>query len=168
MKRAKLVIIAGINGAGKTTFYQQNHQRFDQFTYISADEFLRKMHDNWRKSDDQIKALLQTDATVRKMIAQQVNIVYEVNLGGNARSLVKMMDLAHSMHYFVTVIEIRIQDAALAVERILQRFKAGGFGADPALITKRFTNLKSDFAELERAADHVVKLDNTQTFIKLN
>ena len=124
MKRAELVIIAGINGAGKTTFYQQNHQRFDQFTYISADEFLRKMHGNWRKSDNQIKALLQTDATVRKMIAQQVNIVYEVNLGGNARSLVKMMDLAHSMHYSVTVIEIRIWDAALAIERILQRFKA--------------------------------------------
>ena len=168
MKRAELVIIAGINGAGKTTFYQQNHQRFDQFTYISADEFLRKMHGNWRKSDDQIKALLQTDVAVRKMIAQQVNIVYEVNLGGNARSLVKMMDLAHSMQYSVTVIEIRIRDAALAVERILQRFKAGGFGADPALITKRFMNLESDFAELEHAADHIVKLDNTQALIKLN
>ena len=64
MKRAELVIIAGINGAGKTTFYRQNHQRFDQFTYISADEFLQKMHGNWRKSDDQIKALLQTDAAI--------------------------------------------------------------------------------------------------------
>ena len=156
MKRAELVIIAGINGAGKTTFYQQNHQRFDQFTYISADEILRKMHGNWRKSDDQIKALLQMDATVRKLINQHVNIVYEVNLGGNARSVVKIMDLAHSMHYSVTVIEIRIRDAALAVERILQRFKAGGFGADPALITKRFTKLESDFAELEQDRKSVV------------
>lgn len=166
MKRAELVIIAGINGAGKTTFYQQNHQRFDQFTYISADEILRKMHGNWRKSDDQIKALLQMDATVRKLINQHVNIVYEVNLGGNARSVVKIMDLAHSMHYSVTVIEIRIRDAALAVERILQRFKAGGFGADPALITKRFTKLESDFAELEQTADQVIKFDNTQSFIR--
>ena len=168
MKRAELVIIAGINGAGKTTFYQQNQQRFNRFTYVSADEFLRKMHGNWRKSDDQIKALLQTDAAIRKLINQQINIVYEVNLGGNARSLVKIMDLAHSMQYSVTVIEIRIRDAALAVERILHRFKAGGFGADPALITKRFTKLESDFAELEQAANHVVKFDNTQTFIKLN
>ena len=166
MKRAELVIIAGINGAGKTTFYQQNHQRFDQFTYISADEILRKMHGNWRKSDDQIKALLQMDATVRKLINQHVNIVYEVNLGGNARSVVKIMDLAHSMHYSVTVIEIRIRDAALAVERILQRFKAGGFGADPALIIKRFTKLESDFAELEQTADQVIKFDNTQSFIR--
>lgn len=166
MKRAELVIIAGINGAGKTTFYQQNHQRFDQFTYISADEILRKMHGNWRKSDDQIKALLQMDATVRKLINQHVNIVYEVNLGGNARSVVKIMDLAHSMHYSVTVIEIRIRDAALAVERILQRFKAGGFGADPALITKRFTKLESDFAELEQTADQVIKFGNTQSFIR--
>lgn len=166
MKQAELVIIAGINGAGKTTFYQQNHQRFDQFTYISADEILRKMHGNWRKSDDQIKALLQMDATVRKLINQHVNIVYEVNLGGNARSVVKIMDLAHSMHYSVTVIEIRIRDAALAVERILQRFKAGGFGADPALITKRFTKLESDFAELEQTADQVIKFGNTQSFIR--
>ena len=166
MKRAELVIIAGINGAGKTTFYQQNHQRFDQFTYISADEILRKMHGNWRKSDDQIKALLQMDATVRKLINQHVNIVYEVNLGGNARSVVKIMDLAHSMHYSVTVIEIRIRDAALAVERILQRFKAGGFGADPALIIKRFTKLESDFAELEQMVDQVIKFDNTQSFIR--
>lgn len=166
MKRAELVIIAGINGAGKTTFYQQNHQRFDQFTYISADEILRKMHGNWRKSDDQIKALLQMDATVRKLINQHVNIVYEVNLGGNARSVVKIMDLAHSMHYSVTVIEIRIRDAALAVERILQRFKAGGFGADPVLIIKRFTKLESDFAELEQTADQVIKFDNTQSFIR--
>ena len=166
MKRAELVIIAGINGAGKTTFYQQNHQRFDQFTYISADEFLRKMHGNWRKSDDQIKALLQTDATVRKMITQQVNVVYEVNLGGNARSLTKIMDLAHSSQYSVMVIEIKIRDAALAVERILQRFKAGGFGADPALITKRFTKLESNFAELEQTADQVIKFDNTQSFIR--
>ena len=168
MKRAELIIIAGINGAGKTTFYQQNHQQFNQFTYISADEILRKMHGNWRKSDDQIKALLQMDATVRKLINQHVNIVYEVNLGGNARSLIKIMDLAHSMQYSVMVVEIRIRDAALAVKRILHRFKAGGFGADPALITKRFTNLESDFAELERTADHVVKFDNTQAFIKLN
>ena len=166
MKRAELIIIAGINGAGKTTFYQQNHQQFNQFTYISADEILRKMHGNWRKSDDQIKALLQMDATVRKLINQHVNIVYEVNLGGNARSVVKIMDLAHSMHYSVTVIEIRIRDAALAVERILQRFKAGGFGADPALITKRFTKLESDFAELEQTADQVIKFDNTQSFIR--
>lgn len=168
MKRAELVIIAGINGAGKTTFYQQNHQRLDQFTYISEDEFLQKMHGNWRKSDDQIKALLQTDAAIRELINRHANIVYEVSLGGNVRSVVKLMDLAHSMHYSVTVIEIRIRDAALAVERILQRFKAGGFGADPALITKRFTNLESDFAELERAANHVVKFDNTQALIKLN
>ena len=166
MKRAELVIIVGINGAGKTTFYQQNHQRFDQFTYISADEILRKMHGNWRKSDDQIKALLQMDATVRKLINQHVNIVYEVNLGGNARSVVKIMDLAHSMHYSVTVIEIRIRDAALAVERILHRFKAGGFGADPALIIKRFTKLESDFAELEQMVDQVIKFDNTQSFIR--
>ena len=166
MKRAELVIIVGINGAGKTTFYQQNHQRFDQFTYISADEILRKMHGNWRKSDDQIKALLQMDATVRKLINQHVNIVYEVNLGGNARSVVKIMDLAHSMHYSVTVIEIRIRDAALAVERILHRFKAGGFGADPALIIKRFTKLESDFAELEQTVDQVIKFDNTQSFIR--
>ena len=166
MKRAELIIIAGINGAGKTTFYQQNHQQFNQFTYISADEILRKMHGNWRKSDDQIKALLQMDATVRKLINQHVNIVYEVNLGGNARSVVKIMDLAHSMHYSVTVIEIRIRDAALAVERILQRFKAGGFGADSALITKRFTELESDFAELEQTADQVIKFDNTQSFIR--
>ena len=165
MKRAELVIIAGINGVGKTTFYQQNHQRFNQFTYISADEFLRKIHGNWRKSDDQIKALLQADAAIRKLINRHANIVYEVSLG---RSVVKIMDLAHSMHYSVTVIEIRIRDAALAVERILQRFKAGGFGADPALITKRFTNLESDFTELECATEHVVKLDNTQAFIKLN
>ena len=166
MKQAKLVIIAGINGAGKTTFYQRNQQRFERFTYISADRFLRKMHGNWRKSGDQIKALLQTDATVRKMITQQVNVVYEVNLGGNARSLVKIMDLAHSKQYSVTAIEIKIRDAALAVERILQRFKAGGFGADPALITKRFTKLESDFAELEQTADQVIKFDNTQSFIR--
>ena len=166
MKQAELVIIAGINGAGKTTFYQQNQKKFEQFAYISADEFLRKMHGNWRKSDDQIKAMLQADAAIRKLIDQHINTVYEVNLGGNARSLVKIMDLAHSSQYSVTVIEIKIRDAALAVERILQRFKAGGFGADPALITKRFTNLESDFAELERAADQVIKDDNTQSFIR--
>ena len=166
MKRAELVIIAGINGAGKTTFYQQNHQWFDQFTYISADEFLQKMHGNWRKSDDQIKALLQTDAAIRELINRHANIIYEVSLGGNVRSVVKIMDLAHSMHYSVTVIEIQIRDAALAVERILKRFKAGGFGADPALITKRFTKLESDFAELEQMVDQVIKFDNTQSFIR--
>ena len=166
MKQAELVIIAGVNGAGKTTFYQQNQQRFEQFTYISADEFLRKMHGNWRKGDDQIKAMLQADAAVRKAIAQQVNIAYEVNLGGNARSLTKIIDLAHSSQYSVTVIEIKIRDAALAVERILQRFKAGGFGTDPALITKRFTKLESDFAELEQMVDQVIKFDNTQSFIR--
>ena len=166
MKQAELVIIAGVSGAGKTTFYQQNQQRFEQFTYISADEIWRKMHGNWRKSDDQIKAMLQADAAIRKLIDQHINIVYEVNLGGNARSLVKIMDLAHSMQYSVTVIEIKIRDAALAVERILQRFKAGVFGADPALITKQFTNLESDFAELEQAADQVIKFDNTQSFVR--
>ena len=166
MKQAKLVIITGINGAGKTTFYQRNQQRFERFTYISADRFLRKMHGNWRKSGDQIKALLQADAAVRKAIAQQVNIVYEVNLGGNARNLTKIMDLAHSSQYSVTVIEIKIRDAALAVKRILHRFKAGGFGADPALIIKRFTKLESDFAELEQMVDQVIKFDNTQSFIR--
>lgn len=86
--------------------------------------------------------------------------------GGNARSLVKIMDLAHSMQYSVTVIEIKIRDAALAVERILQRFEAGGFGADPALITKRFINLELDFVELEQATDQVIKFDNTQSFVR--
>ena len=59
------------------------------------------------------------------------------------------------------MIEIKIRDASLAVERILQRFKVGGFGADPTLITKRFTNLESDFTKLERTADQVIKYDNT-------
>ena len=76
------------------------------------------------------------------------------------------MDLAYSSQYSVTVIEIKTRDAVLAVERILQRFKAGGFGADPALITKRFTELESDFAELEQTADQVIKFDNTQSFIR--
>ena len=58
------------------------------------------------------------------------------------------------------------RDAALAVKRILHRFKAGGFGADPALIIKRFTKLESDFAELEQMVDQVIKFDNTQSFIR--
>lgn len=168
MKKPKLVILAGSNGAGKTTLYRRFINDFQGFEYLSSDVMLQNFNGNWRKSDDQIKAMLQVNARLRELIESTKSIVYEVNLGGNQKSLMKLVDSAHASNYEVILIEVKIRDAELAVERILQRFKQGGYGASPELIKKRFPDIKHNFEMLELSADKVIKFNNTSLLERCN
>lgn len=161
MEKPKFVILAGSDGAGKTTLYRKFIGNFQKFEYLSSDVMLQNFNGNWRKSNDQIKAMLQVNDRSRELIQKNQNIVYEVNFGGTQKNLVKLVDLAHTLNYEVILIEVEIRDAELAVERILQRFKQGGYGASPELIKRRFQDVKRNFNTFKSLVDRVIKFNNT-------
>lgn len=71
-KQSQYIIVAGVNGSGKSTFYQSVPDFFINTKRINADEILRQKGWNWQKMSDNMKAM--------RIVIQQMNDAIENNI----------------------------------------------------------------------------------------
>lgn len=163
----KLYIIAGCNGAGKTTAsYTVLPEMLECREFVNADEIAKGLSPfNPEKVSFQAgKLMLQR---MRELLDEGADFAFETTL--STRSYAEFVQQAQQRGYFVSLLFFWLPTPEQAISRVAMRVKAGGHDIPQDVIRRRYArglhNLTSIFMPLcdfwaiydNGSADYIVK-----------
>ena len=163
--RPKYIIVAGVNGSGKSTFYDTYPELFIDTKRINADEILKSNGGDWKKMSDNMKAMREVIQLMNQAIENHISFHQETTLSGQGQK--KWIEKAKQNGYEVTLLYVGIKDVDLAVERVKQRVAKGGHGIPEETIRKRFQQSLKNLEIIAPLCDRVELYDNTDSFISV-
>lgn len=172
MNEKVYILIAGVNGAGKSTFYHSSHtignffdfcdaEVFQNLNRINADEILREFGD-WRNSDDAMKAGRIAIKKIRDYFKEGLSFCQETTLCG--KSILKNIETAKNLGYKIGIIFVGVDSVELAQKRVQERVKHGGHGISAEDIERRYYESFKNLNMILKKCDGVLFYDNTSHF----
>ncbi len=141
MADKQLIIIAGANGSGKTTFALPYVEELG-FDFLNADEIAKELEIQGKKNV-LIKAGRIFFSRLNQNIMEGVSFVIETTLSGTYINKVAVK--AKESGFNVKIIYIFLDDAELCVERVKSRVIKGGHDVPRIDIIRRFYRSKENF-----------------------
>lgn len=134
---ANLYVIAGCNGAGKTTAsYSVLPDLLNCKEFVNADEIAKGISP-FQPDKVAIDAGRIMLGRIKDMIKNNVDFAFETTLA--TKSYVQFIKESQSKGYFVTLIYFWLNSPELAVERVKARVNAGGHDIPQAVIYRRYS-----------------------------
>lgn len=133
----RLYILAGCNGAGKTTAsYTFLPEILDCREFVNSDEFAKSLS----PFDPSIASVAASRYMIRR-------IQYLLDLGADfsiettlaTRSLVSTIKEARSRGYTITLIYLWVQNPELAIQRVRDRVASGGHNIQEDVLRRRYS-----------------------------
>ena len=137
----QLIIIAGANGSGKTTFAIP-YVRELGYDFLNADEIAKALELQGNKNA-LIKAGRIFFSRLNNNIEQGVNFVVETTLSGTYINKVAIR--AKKAGFKIRIIYIFLDDTELCIERVKTRVIKGGHNVPTEDIIRRFYRSKENF-----------------------
>ncbi len=132
----KLYIIAGCNGAGKTTAsFTILPQMLGCVEFVNADEIARGLSP-FNPYSVSIAAGRLMVTRISELIDSGVDFAIETTL--STRSYVKLIEKAHEKGYFVTLLYFWLPSPEQAIERVAMRVQNGGHHIPPEIVRRRY------------------------------
>ena len=133
-----LIIIAGPNGSGKTTFAREYLSKDTmRFVFVNADEIVR---------DLALEAGIQNPSDVRagRMMLDRIDEL--INAGADLAIETTLATLTYAQKipvwrkrgYNVSLVYLRLNSIAESLDRVRRRVEAGGHNIPPEVIERRF------------------------------
>ena len=142
----KCVIIAGINGAGKTTYYRSlDGEIADMKRQELAGDMARK--------------------NIFGFIENGVNYCQETALCGP--EIIEEIQKAKKFEYYVEMHYIFLESCELAIKRVHDRVTKGGHHVEDELVVKRYQESIDNLISICVNIDRLLLFDNSDTLIKL-
>lgn len=156
----KMYILAGCNGAGKTTVaYNILPEILQCKEFVNSDEIARGLSPFQPESVAYVAGKLMS-LRIRALMQRGVNFAVETTLA--AVSYRSIIDHAHDKGYCVTLIYFWLNSPELAKERVRLRVMEGGHNVHESVIVRRYyrsvCNLFDHFME---KSDIVMIFDNS-------
>ena len=121
----QLFIIAGCNGAGKTTAFRKLlSSQFGNPLFVNPDVIARNIDDN-HQWEARISAGRETLFQIRRYLEQGVSFCVETTL--TSRSYVNLVRDAHDRGYRVNLYYYWLESAEASYRRVLQRVEEGRY-----------------------------------------
>lgn len=134
---ANLYVIAGCNGAGKTTAsYNILPEMLQCQEFVNVDEIAKGLSP-FNPDKAAIEAGRLMLLKMEKLISQGVDFAFETTL--SPKSFVNMLARAKEAGYYVTLLYFWLTSVDLAVERVKSRVLEGGHDVPPHVIKRRYT-----------------------------
>lgn len=162
MTQPKYCLIAGVNGAGKSSLYSLQPGIVKGTRRINADEILRQNHGDWHRQMDSFRAMRTELTEIRVALANQESIHVETTLAGNGKTHLELIAKAKSKGYEVDLIYVTLDQVQTAISRVQDRVSKGGHGIAPELITKRFRQSLLNLPIIAAQCDEIMIYDNTK------
>ncbi len=137
----ELIIIAGANGSGKTTFSKPLIAETN-YAFLNADEIEREL-DTPNMAGSKLKAGRLFFQRLAELTAIGQSLILESTLAGNY--LVKMIEKVKEQGYSVTIVYVFLENPQTCIERIDRRVKAGGHGIPKEDVIRRYYRSKQNF-----------------------
>jgi predicted ABC-type ATPase len=155
----ELFIIAGCNGAGKTTAaYNLLPEVFQTTEFINADEIARGIN----KDDVDRAAFAAAKIMLNKMndfIAAGKSFAIETTLSG--LTYLKLIEEAKNEGFAITLFFLYLESDEIAVERVALRVKKGGHNIPTEVIKRRYNKGLSNLSKYLSIVDNWYILDNS-------
>ncbi len=158
----RLYIIAGCNGAGKTTAsYTMLPEMLDCREFVNADEIAKGLSpfNQERMAIEAGRIMLQR---MEDLLSQDEDFAFETTLA--SRSYTQFIEKAHAKGYFVTLLFFWLPSPELAIERVATRVAEGGHNIPEDVIRRRYDSGIRNFRALYMpACDFWTIYDNSGT-----
>ena len=133
---ARLYIISGCNGAGKTTAsYSLLPEMLDCSEFVNSDEFAKSLSP-FDPSLASIQASRYMLLKTRYLLQRNKDFAIETTLA--TRTLLKLIKAAQEAGYTVTLLYFWLNSPELAVERVKARVSTGGHDIPEETIRRRY------------------------------
>lgn len=135
-----LTIFAGINGAGKTSLYNEiskNIYAEDMGIRVCADEILKTLNLDWSNGEDQARSGKETAKLLRYCLNHQLSFNWELTI--ITPFILNKIKQAYDLGYTINLYFIGVENVALSLKRIQKRLLLGGHGVDETLVRARYT-----------------------------
>lgn len=156
-------IYAGVNGAGKSTFYHSNIFRENNDKRVNADEILKEIGGDWRNVRDQMNAMKEAVRRIHIYFKEGISFNQESTLVGN--SIIKNIKKAKELGYVINVYFIGLDNVDLAIQRVQVRVQNGGHGIAEDDIRRRYYQSLQNLKVILPICDNVEIFDNTEKLI---
>jgi predicted ABC-type ATPase len=137
----EIVIIAGANGVGKTTFARAFLQEYD-YEFLNADEIAKSLSAE-KPSEKKISAGKLFFQKLNEGIKQHKSLLIESTLSG--RYLQKFIENLQNRDYQIRIIFLFAESPEILIERIAERVKKGGHFVPDEDVRRRFVRGKQNF-----------------------
>lgn len=141
LKPPELIIVAGANGSGKTTFAKPFTEELG-YQFLNADEITKELEEQGLQNA-LVKAGRIFFAKLKQYIENKENFVVETTLSGSYINKVALK--AQKNGYLVRIIYIFLETPKLCIERVKIRVKKGGHDVPTEAIVRRYYRSKDNF-----------------------
>ena len=139
-----VIIVAGPNGSGKTTFAREYLRDSEISEYISADAIAERLVSDPADLDSvKIQAGRLFIKEIRGLIEAEKDFVVEVTLSG--KGFARIISRLKRAGYTVAIVFVFLKSAETCVARVRNRVQAGGHHVPTEDIVRRFYRSKHNF-----------------------
>lgn len=155
-----VVILGGINGAGKTTASRAVLQDVLQIpTFVNADAIARGLN-GLNPEAESFRAGRLMLQEMHRLVEARADFAFETTL--SARTYAVWLKTLRVLGYKVYLFYYWLDSPELAIQRVARRVKSGGHHVPDEDIRRRYARSVRNFVELYRpVADHWEVYDNT-------
>ncbi|HYR10784.1 MAG TPA: AAA family ATPase [Longimicrobium sp.] len=139
IRRPRVVIIAGINGAGKTTASEWLLRELGIGTYLDADAMERELPGEGAA----IRAGRMMHAEIERLREAAADFAIETTMSG--QSLRRTLRDLHAAGYESHLLYLWLPNAHMAVRRVKGRVRMGGHSIPPDAVLRRFLRSVGSF-----------------------
>jgi len=158
----RLFIIAGCNGAGKTTAsYSLLPEMLECHEFVNSDEFAKSLSP-FAPSNASVAASRQMLMKVNYLMENRMDFSIETTMA--TRSFMNIISDARELGYTITVIYFWLNSPELAISRVRARVNAGGHNIQDEVVRRRYLmGLQYFFDIYSKLCDRWVLADNSKT-----
>lgn len=163
---ARLFIISGCNGAGKTTAsYTLLPELFDCRDFVNSDEFAKSLSP-FDPSAASVSASRFMLMRINYLLEQNADFSIETTLA--TRSLVKIIQRAKQKGYKITLLYFWLNSPELAIQRVHSRVETGGHNIPDDVVRRRYRmGLHYFFETYKELTDRWLLADNSKSPFKI-
>lgn len=139
-----VIIVAGPNGSGKTTFAAEYLRDLEISVYIGADAIAERLVSRPEEMNSvKIQAGRLFIREIHALIEAGTDFIVEVTLSG--KGFARIIDRLKSAGYTVTIVFIFLKSPETSVARVRNRVQAGGHHVPTEDVVRRFYRSKHNF-----------------------
>ncbi|MBA3920791.1 MAG: zeta toxin family protein [Nostocaceae cyanobacterium] len=157
--RPILIIVAGANGSGKSTFTRASQEAL-QVPVIDPDREARQIRPD-APSSAAIEGGKQAIRLARTYIENDESFAVETTLAGN--TYLRMMAEVKQKGWLTTLIYVGIENVQISINRVAQRVSQGGHNVPEEDIRRRYTRSLANLLMALQLADRTIIFDNSTT-----